>query len=153
MNVPKTIKVEHQPMQAAATSRQPHSLQSEPPKTKQIKSEPMPNQNVKFAPTKVKEEPKKVVEKPITPPPKVQPSGLILALSRLAELEEQLEYAFAKHVQLTRTQEILRIQTKVLEKLPVGIDAIREELDAAEAEAQAKAEEGAVSKAETKDAA
>ena len=30
--------------------------------------------------------------------------------------------------------------SQVLEKLPVGIDAIREELDAAEAEAQAKAE-------------
>lgn len=90
---------------------------------------------------KIKEEPKEPpAPSALSPPPKVKPSGLILALSRLAELEEQLAYAYAKHVQLIKTQERLKLQTKVLEKLPVGIDAIREELDAAEA-AAAQSEE------------
>jgi len=142
MNIPQTIKVEHQPTQPAPTSRPAPSVKVELESAKQIKvkSKPVQNESAKPMPAKMKEEPKEPVEKPIAPPPKVEPSGLIMALSRLAELEEQLEYAFAKHVQLTKTQEKLRAQTKVLKKLPVGIDAIREELDAAQAEAQAKAD-------------
>jgi hypothetical protein len=58
----------------------------------------------------------------------VKPSGVMVALTRLADLEAQLEYAYAKHVQLMKIQEDLNLQSKILAKLPVGIDAFKEEL-------------------------
>jgi hypothetical protein len=58
----------------------------------------------------------------------VKPSGVMVALTRLADLEAQLEYAYAKHVQLMKTQEDLNLQSKILAKLPVGIDAFKDEL-------------------------
>jgi hypothetical protein len=75
----------------------------------------------------VKEEPK---ERPITPPPKVKPSGTMIALTRLADLEAQLEYAYAKHIQLMKKQKELNLQAKILAKLPVGVNAFKEDLEA-----------------------
>jgi len=53
----------------------------------------------------------------------------VLALTRLIDLEAQMEYAFAKHMQLVVAQKVLRAQYDVLEKAPIGIDAFQEDLD------------------------
>jgi len=63
-----------------------------------------------------------------SPPPKGNPSGVMLALARLLELEASMEYAYAKHMLLVKRQKELGEQYKVLETLPVGIDAIKEDL-------------------------
>ena len=63
-----------------------------------------------------------------TPPPKGNPTGVMLALARLLELEASMEYAYTKHMLLVKRQEELEEQHKVLETLPVGIDAIKEDL-------------------------
>ncbi len=77
----------------------------------------------------VKSEPEKAKDmRPISPPPPGQPSGIVLALARLADLEAQMEYAYAKHMLLVRRQVELQLQTKILENLPVGMDAFSEEL-------------------------
>jgi hypothetical protein len=65
-----------------------------------------------------------------TPPPEPsKPSGYIVALTRLADMEAQMEYAFAKHLHLSIEQKKLRAQYGILEGLPVGIDAVKEDLD------------------------
>jgi hypothetical protein len=51
-----------------------------------------------------------------------------MALARLADLEAQMEYAFVKHMQLVKRQRELQLQAKVLEHLPVGLEAIKDEL-------------------------
>jgi hypothetical protein len=50
------------------------------------------------------------------------------ALVRLADLEASMEYAFAKHMLLVKRGKELRAQQKVLETLPVGLEAIEEDL-------------------------
>jgi hypothetical protein len=48
---------------------------------------------------------------PATPPPEPkEPSGLVLALTRLADLEAQMECGFAKHTQLVDEQKKLNAQ-------------------------------------------
>ena len=78
--------------------------------------------------------------RPLTPPPASKPSGVVMALARLADLEAQMEYAYVKHMQLVKRQRVLHLQTKVLEHLPVGLDAVRDELAAMTVEATANAE-------------
>lgn len=69
------------------------------------------------------------VETPKSPPSPVgPPSGLMLELTRLADLESQLDFALAKHAQLVRQRELLEVQTEHLKTLPVGVDAFQEEL-------------------------
>ena len=53
----------------------------------------------------------------------------MVALTRLADLESQMEFAYAKHRQLMRQREILRVQTETLRDLPVGVDAFKEDLE------------------------
>jgi hypothetical protein len=72
---------------------------------------------------------------PIAPEPS-EPSGYVLALLRLADLEAQMESSFAKHVQLQRTQKHLQAQYEVLKDLPVGLDALQDELVKKEKEPQ-----------------
>ena len=91
-------------------------------------------------PVRVEPEEEKV-PRPISPPPPGKPSGVVLALARLADLEAQMEYAYAKHMQLVKRQKELRSQAKVLETLPVGIEAFKEELEALDAAAAADGEE------------
>ncbi|GKY93871.1 hypothetical protein MPSEU_000354000 [Mayamaea pseudoterrestris] len=62
------------------------------------------------------------------PPEPGQPSGRVLALTRLLDLETQMEFAYAKHMMLLRKQKLLRAQYDVLKDLPVGIDAIKDDL-------------------------
>jgi hypothetical protein len=65
----------------------------------------------------------------ITPPPEPgEPTASVLALTRLLDLETQMEYAFAKHMLLVKKQKLLRAQYDVLKDLPVGIDAIKDDL-------------------------
>ena len=58
-----------------------------------------------------------------------EPSDLVVALTRLADLEAQMEFAFAKHVMVMNKGKDLRAQYELLESLPVGIDSIQDELD------------------------
>lgn len=53
----------------------------------------------------------------------------MLALARLAEMEAEMEYEFAKHVVLTTKQQQLEAQTALLIDLPVGLDALRSDLE------------------------
>lgn len=65
---------------------------------------------------------------PSSPPPG-SPSGLTRALVRLADLEAQMEYAYAKHMQVCQEHEIVKEKIEVLEKLPVGYDAFKDDLE------------------------
>eukprot|EP00980_Cylindrotheca_fusiformis_P018806 scaffold6265_cov193-Cylindrotheca_fusiformis.AAC.26 len=94
-----------------------------------IEKKQVVNQSVK---QEVKAEEEPTEPRPLSPPPEVKPSGVMEALTRLVDLEAQLEYAYAKHVQLMKVHEDLKLQSNVLSKLPVGIDAIKEELEALE---------------------
>ena len=71
-----------------------------------------------------------VPEPPSLPPPMVvvppdisttEPSGLVLAILRLADLESQMEYEYAKHEQLAFQQQLLREEYKVLAAMPIGM--------------------------------
>uniref|UniRef100_A0A7S2YEY4 Uncharacterized protein n=1 Tax=Entomoneis paludosa TaxID=265537 RepID=A0A7S2YEY4_9STRA len=67
---------------------------------------------------------------PPTPPPEPSaPSGLVLALTRLADMEAEMECAYAKHMLLKARQKKLRAQYELMENLPVGIEAIQDDLD------------------------
>lgn len=70
-------------------------------------------------------------------PEPAEPSGYVTALIRLADLEAQMEYEFAKHMQLLTTHQELKAQYQVLENLPVGLDAIKEDLARLENKASA----------------
>jgi hypothetical protein len=80
-------------------------------------------------PEPVVEEEKPILPPPLSPPPKASPTGVMKALVRLAELEASMEYAYAKHMLLVKRRAELRAQHKVLEMLPVGIEAIQEDLE------------------------
>lgn len=60
-------------------------------------------------------------------PSPLEPSGLVLALTRLADLEAQMEYEFTKLMKLGRKQQKLRLEYQVLEQLPVGKEAFEED--------------------------
>lgn len=62
-------------------------------------------------------------------PPPSDPSPLLQAQLRLAALREQMEFRHAVLLRLDRELDIVRAKTAVLEDLPVGINAIREDLD------------------------
>jgi hypothetical protein len=79
---------------------------------------------------KEEEAPPKPLTPPRSPPPEPSPpSALVVALSRLVEAESQMDYAFAKHLQLIRKRKLLRAEIDRLEKLPVGADAFKDDLD------------------------
>jgi hypothetical protein len=80
---------------------------------------------VPFAEEKQEEGPR-----PVSPPPPGKPSGATEALARLVDLEAQMEYAYAKHMQLVNRQKELQAQAKVLSDLPVGVEAFKEDLEA-----------------------
>jgi hypothetical protein len=52
----------------------------------------------------------------------------MVALTRLADLESQLDFALAKHTQLARQRELLEVQAEHLKTLPVGFEAFQDEL-------------------------
>lgn len=65
---------------------------------------------------------------PPSPPPG-RPSSLCLALTRLADVQSQMEFAYAKQMQLSKVHEVMKARIEVLEKLPVGLDAYKKELE------------------------
>lgn len=70
-------------------------------------------------------------KKVLTPPPSPgPPSALTVALIRLADLEAQVEFAYAKHIMLAKRHKVLLKQYEHLEKLPVGVEAFEGELKA-----------------------
>ena len=62
-------------------------------------------------------------------PAPAPPSALIVAFARMVEAESQLDYAYAKHAQIIRKRKILRAQIEKLEKLPVGYDTFKKDLE------------------------
>jgi len=69
-------------------------------------------------------------ERAKTPPPSPgPPSGLTTALTRLADLEAQMEFAYAKHIMLAKRHQLLEAQYDHLEGLPVGAEAFQDELN------------------------
>jgi hypothetical protein len=62
-------------------------------------------------------------------PPAAAPSGLAVALARLSDLTAQMEFQYAKHLQLTRDHEIVKTKISTLKELPVGMDAFKDDLD------------------------
>eukprot|EP00977_Amphora_coffeiformis_P009051 scaffold2050_cov167-Amphora_coffeaeformis.AAC.5 len=73
------------------------------------------------------EKPKPPSPRPASPPPS-EPSGLVLALTRLANMEEELNFAYARHMKLMAKQKKLRASYAKLENLPVGLEAIEDDL-------------------------
>jgi hypothetical protein len=65
---------------------------------------------------------------PPSPPPG-KPSGLAMARARLADLTAQMEFQYAKHIQISKEHDIVKAKLSVLRTLPVGMDAVKEDLD------------------------
>lgn len=76
-----------------------------------------------------KDPPKPAGPTRVPSPPPGPPSGLAEAMARLADATAQMEFAYAKQLKLRREQEVVRAKIEVLEKLPVGADAYREDLE------------------------
>jgi hypothetical protein len=62
-------------------------------------------------------------------PPPTPPSGLTLAFTRLVDVQSQMEFAHAKLLLLEREQQWMQTKIKVLQPLPVGMDAYRTKLE------------------------
>jgi len=62
-------------------------------------------------------------------PPAAPPSALALAMARLTDLAAQMEFQHAKYLQLSRDHESMKAKLSVLQDLPVGTDAFREDLE------------------------
>jgi hypothetical protein len=75
----------------------PNDVESKPDRDDAVKLDPIEIETVC-------EEEAEIVPMPLSPPPPGQPSGVVLALARLANLEAQMEYAYAKHMLLVRRQ-------------------------------------------------
>lgn len=78
---------------------------------------------------------------PSPPPSPSPPSGVFVATTRLVELQSQMEFSYAKYLKLLLEHEQLKAQYQVLETLPVGLDAIKDELEHAAVKAEPKTEE------------
>ncbi|CAB9503775.1 expressed unknown protein [Seminavis robusta] len=93
---------------------------------------PRPSPSAPSSPTKAPAapvpaaEPERVEDPPPSP---AAPSGYTKALARLADVEAQMEFAFAKHIMLVKRHRLLDAQYNHLESLPVGVDAFQAELD------------------------
>jgi hypothetical protein len=97
------------------------------------------------APTPAAPEPEPPAGLP-TPEPSA-PSPYVLALTRLADLEAQMEFAFAKHLQLMTAGKRLHVQTETLRDLPVGLECFKEDLDAFTAQYKERSEKESEQKA------
>jgi hypothetical protein len=112
------------------TMQPPQPVPMEEPENKPKLVSEKADVKMESAPTSAPEEVKQDSgPRPISPPPPGKPSGVMLALARLADLEAQMEYAYAKHMQLVNRQNELKLQVNVLSTLPVGIEAFKEELE------------------------
>ena len=73
--------------------------------------------------------PEKAVNVVPPSPPAAPPSGLALAQARLSHLTAQMEFQYAKHLQLSTEHDIIKAKISTLKDLPVGMDAFREDLE------------------------
>ena len=106
-----------------------------------------PNTQQKAEPPKKKEpEEPKVPARPPSPAP-AEPSSKFVAQTRLVALRTQMEFRHAALLKLNRELEIIRAKRAIVEKLPVGIDAIREEYDRLYGKPDEGAAEGAAAEA------
>ena len=103
------------------------TLAAEPPPMTSSKPGPLPTPVPVPTPTAAPKMPEKVITPPPSPGP---PSGLTVALARLADLEAQMEFAHAKHLMLAKRHKMIEAQYHHLEGLPVGVDAFEEEFKA-----------------------
>jgi len=83
---------------------------------------------VKRSSTPLKER-EEVVDVVPPSPPAAAPSALSLAMARLADLNETMEFQYARHQQLTIEHECIKVKIETLRELPVGMDAFKEDLD------------------------
>eukprot|EP00978_Attheya_sp_CCMP212_P019086 scaffold53021_cov25-Attheya_sp.AAC.2 len=67
-----------------------------------------------------------IVEVPAPPAP---PSVLTLAFTSLVDVQSQMEFAHAKLLLLEREQQWMQTKIKVLQPLPVGMDAYHTKLE------------------------
>mmetsp|Transcript_3151 Transcript_3151/g.4429 ORF Transcript_3151/g.4429 Transcript_3151/m.4429 type:complete len:940 (-) Transcript_3151:1126-3945(-) len=161
LNVKENTEVNH-------TSKQPPLSPSEckedssitkpiEDKTEMIKEENIKREDLSGLSTKVKQEEKesnepshqrsetpiksieKLINIPPSPPP-AEPSGLALAIARLSDLSAQMEFQYAKHLLLSNEHEIIKAKISVLKDLPVGMDALRDDLDRMQKESGCKTE-------------
>jgi hypothetical protein len=77
-------------------------------------------------PTKEIEEAIDVV--PPSPPPG-PPSALALARARLSDLNETMEFHYARHLQITKEHEIIKVKVETLKQLSIGMEAFQDDLD------------------------
>ena len=63
-------------------------------------------------------------------PDPTDPTPAVVAMARWMDLEAQLEYVYAKHVQLVLEHRTQRARCDRLEQLDVGMEAFQEDLDA-----------------------
>lgn len=109
VSIPKqtpSIKQEASPAFRKAIAKVPVTIPVEPP---------------------VKKEPE--LPPPLPTPAPSAPSKYVLALTRLVDLEAQMEFAFAKHLQLVTGGKRLHAQTETLQDLPVGMECFNKEYD------------------------
>jgi hypothetical protein len=71
---------------------------------------------------------KEGLEAALAPPLMGKPSGVMSAICRMVVLQDQMEFAYARHMLLVQRHEFIEHQTKVLQELPVGLEAIAEGL-------------------------
>lgn len=70
---------------------------------------------------------------------------MTVALTRLADLEAQVEFEYAKYIMLAKRHKVLLAQYDHLEGLPVGVEAFEDELKAlVKADTTATSEENAL---------
>lgn len=50
-------------------------------------------------------------------------------MTRLADLEAQMEFQYVKHLLLIREQQKLKVQYEFMATLPVGVDAFKDDLE------------------------
>ncbi len=64
---------------------------------------------------------------PPSPPPG-DPSKLAVALAGLADLTARIEFQYARHLLMGKEHRIIKAKIETLKNLPVGIEAVREDL-------------------------
>ena len=67
-------------------------------------------------------------------PPPGEPSKLAVALASLTDLTARIEFQYARHLLMGKEHEIIKAKIETLKSLPVGIEAVREDLKQMEQE-------------------
>ena len=91
---------------------------------------PLPTTTSQLLQHQIEEKVEEVVDIVPPSPPPAPPSGLAVAMARLTDLNCQIEYQYAKHLQLTEEHELAKAKYELLKKLPIGVEALREDINA-----------------------